>query len=126
MAVLFTLSKQLSGSVGTNAWIDLGLIPTGYNFRIGSWICSGSKSISFNLYTNKLSKSAASTSTTETTKLATLAPKAGASLTQDLYKNGTLSTKTVIGTGVEHWWVNLTSKSGTSGNYNITIYYYQE
>jgi len=126
MAALFNLTKQLTGSVGTSAWIDLGLIPAGYDFRIGSLICSSSKAVSFNLYTNKTSKSTASSSTTDSTKLATLAPKAGSSLTQDLYKNGTLNTKTVTGTGVEHWWVNLTSKSGTAGTYNITIYYYQE
>lgn len=126
MAALFNLTKQLSGSVGTSVWIDLGLIPTGYDFRIGSWTCSSAKAVSFNLYTNKTGKSAGTISTTDTTKLAAAAPKAGAVLTQDLYKSGTLSTKTVIGTGAEHWWVNLTSKSGTLATYNITIYHYQE
>jgi len=124
---LFNLVKQLSGSVGSSVWIDLGLIPANYRFHIGSWTCScPTKAISFNLYTNKTSKSASTTSTTDTTKLATLALKAGSSGTQDLYKKGTLSTVTVIGTGVEHWWVNLTSKSNTSGTYTINIYYYQE
>jgi hypothetical protein len=124
MATLFNLTKQISGSVGASTWIDLGLIPVGYKFRIGSWTCCGAKAISFNLYTNNATKLTGSTSTC--TKLATLAPKAGASITQDLYKNGTLYTKTVISTGVEHWWINLVSKSNTLGTYNISISYYQE
>ena len=125
MAALFNLTKQVSGSVGSSAWIDLGLIPSGYDFRIGSWTCSNpTKTISFKLYTNLATKSAGTA--IDCKLLATIAPKAGSSLSQDLYKSGTLATKTTISSGVEHWWVNLTAKSSTSGTYTITIYYYQE
>ena len=125
MATLFNLTLQPSGSVGSSAWIDLGLIPTDFDFQIGSWTCScPTKAISFNLYTNNTGQSTGSTTTC--TKLATAAPKAGTSVTQDLYKRGTLHTATNKGTGVEHWWVNLTSKSSTSGTYMITISYCQE
>jgi hypothetical protein len=125
MATLFNLTKQVTGTVGSSAWIDLGLIPNTYKIWIGSWNCSNpSKSISYSLYTNNLGQSTGSTSTC--TKLASMIPKTGASITQDLYKNGLLHTVTVKSTGVEHWWVNLTSKSGTSGTYMFTIYYTQE
>jgi len=125
MASLFNLSKTVSGTVGSSAWIDLGIIPTGYDFRISSWTCSSpSKAISFYLYTNNLGASASGTA--NCTKLALVAAKSGATVTQDLYKKGTLNTKTVIGTGVEHWWVYMTAKSSTSGTYNINIIYMQE
>jgi len=121
---LFNLTKPLSGSVGASAWIDLGLIPTGFDFRINTWTCSGSKAISFYLYTNLATKSASGTANCKL--LGTLLPKAGATLTQDLYKRGALLTKTVTGTGVEHWWIYMTAKSSTSGTYSINISYLQE
>lgn len=125
MAALFNLTKQISGSVGTSSWIDLGLIPSGYDFWVGSWTCSDpAKAIAFNLYTNNIGQSSASALTCKL--LATVSPKTGSSVTQDLYKRGALHTSTIKGTGTEHWWVNLTSKSNTSGTYNFTIYYTQE
>lgn len=125
MAALFNLSKPLTGSVGTTLWIDLGLIPVGYNFWIGTWTCTNpSKAISYYLYTNLVGKGISGAVNCK--QLGTLAPKSGGTATQDLYRKGALHTATVKGTGVEHWWVCLASKSSTLGTYRATISYTQE
>ena len=124
MAVIFDLSQSKTGTNGADLWIDLGLIPTGFRFFIGSWTVYGAKADSFYLYTNKATKSAAVT--TDCTLLASASIKAGATVTQDLYKKGTLHTTTVYGTGVEHWWIRITSKSGTSAAYNCKVIYTME
>jgi hypothetical protein len=121
---LFNLTASGSGSNGANLWIDLGLIPTSYRMWIGNWTVYGAKTETFYLYTNKTGQSTAST--TACTLLAQIAPKAGATVTQDLYKKGTLHTTTVYGTGVEHWWINIVAKSSTSASYNYKILYTTE
>jgi len=120
----FTLSAKGSGSNGSSLWIDLGLIPTGKRNWIGSWTVYGAKSETFYLYTNNATKSVSGTS--NCTLLASIAPKAGTTTSQDLYKNGALHTTTVYGTGVEHWWMLISAKSSTSAAYNYTVLYTQE
>ena len=124
MAVLFDKTVSGSGSNGATLWIDLGLIPSGFDFRIGQWTVYGAKTETFYLYTNTIGKSASGT--TNCTLLAQIAPKAGATTTQDLYKNGSLYTKTVLSTGVEHWWLYISSKSSTAAAYNYKVLYMQE
>ena len=124
MAILFDLSKTLTGSNGSSIWIDLGLIPTGFDFWIGNWTVYGAKADSFYLYTNLTGKSISGA--TNCKLLASIAVGAGKTITQDLYKNGTLHTMTTKSTGVEHWWINITAKSSTLANYNCKVVYTQE
>jgi hypothetical protein len=121
---LFNLTASVSGSNGTGLWIDLGLIPSTYRIWIGSWTVYGAKADSFYLYGNKIGKSAAVA--TDCTLVASCAIKAGATATQDLYKKGTLHTVTAYSTGVEHWWINITSKSSTLAAYNCKVLYTTE
>jgi len=39
----------------------------------------------------------------------------------DMYKANTLHTVSVIGTGVEHFWLKLKSKSSTAGAYLYSL-----
>lgn len=116
---LFDQTTTGSGTNGSSIWIDLGLIPSGYRKFIGSWTVYGAKADSFYLYTNKTGKS--TSLATDCTLIASCAIKAGATVTQDLYKRGTLHTVTVYGTGVEHWWINITSKSSTAAAFNYKV-----
>ena len=122
MAVIFDQVVTGSGTMGTLLWVDLGLIPTGK--RIWFSYCTftnPTKVISYYIRPNLATKS---TGTDTTTLLvAQSAPKAGATATIDLYKNGRLHTTTIYGTGIEHWWLKMTSKSGTSGTYMYKIIY---
>jgi hypothetical protein len=125
MAVLFNLALTGSGSVGTEAWIKLGVIPTGYRYWAGSatWTAI-SKALTFELRSNTAGKNTGTTSTT--TVMATCAPKVGASTAQDLYQGGKLHIATIKSTGVECWWIRITSKSSTLGNYTYKVLYTQE
>ena len=123
--VLFNLTASNSGNVGLETWVDLGLIPTGFDVWIGSASYTAvSKATSFDLRTNNTGQSAGSLAAT--TLLDTVTLKTGASITHDLYKRGTLHTKTVVGTGVEHWWLRVYSKSSTLGSYSYKILYTTE
>lgn len=124
MAIAFNLIKQGSGSNGANVWIDLGPIPTGFDNWIGNWTVYGAKTETFYLYTNLSGKAISGTANCKL--LASVAPKAGTTVTQDLYKRGTLHTATIIGTGVEHWWINIVSKSSTLASYTYKILYTTE
>ena len=122
---LFTLTANGSGSAGTEAWRDLGLIPSGYDFWIGIVVyTSVTKAFTFQLRSNLATKSTGTLA--NTSLLATAAPKVGVSVTQDLYRSGRLHTATVKSTGVEHWWMRVYSKSGTSGSYLYKVSYCQE
>ena len=125
MAVLFELNFSGSSSVGSEAWLDLGLIPTGQRLWIGSaqWT-SVSKAITFSIRGNLVTKFTGTLA--NTALIASGAPKVGATLSQDLYKNGRLHTVTVVSTGVEHLWLYLKAKSATSGNYLYKIFYTTE
>jgi hypothetical protein len=128
MASLFTLQKIGTINVGASLFIDLGLIPTGYKEWIGSVIYSSPyKVCTFNLRTNNAGKSAGTKLTTDTTILDTWTSSSKVkSITKDLYKNGTLHVSTVAGTGVEHWWLEITSKSSTVASCSYTINYTDE
>jgi hypothetical protein len=122
--IIFDQTKSASGSNGSELWIDLGLIPTGLRMWIGSWTVYGAKADSFYLYTNKTGKSTAIA--TDCTLLASISAKAGATVTQDLYKRGTLHTVTTYGTGVEHWWICIKAKSTTLASYSYKVVYTTE
>lgn len=124
MAIVFELIKSGSGSNAANVWIDLGLISNGFDNWIGSWTVYGAKIETFKLYTNNTGKSASGT--TNCTLIASVALKAGVTVTQDLYKRGNLHTMTVKSTGVEHWWINIVAKSSTLASYNYKVLYTTE
>ena len=124
MAILFNLTASSSGSNAANIWIDLGLIANGFDNWIGSWTVYGAKTETFKLYTNTAGKS--TSGATNCTLLASIIPKVGVSVTQDLYKAGTLHTMTVKSTGVEHWWINIVAKSSTLASYSYKVLYTTE
>jgi hypothetical protein len=126
MASLFTSNKTGTVSVGASLWVDLGLIPTGFKIWIGTGqYTSPGKSITMSLRTNMSTKSTGTTTTTTQLDTASVSPKSK-TITRDLYKSGTLHTVTAVGTGVEHWWLYLTSKSSTLADFLYSIYYTTE
>jgi len=123
MAVsIFNLVAQGNGSVGTEAWINLGVIPTGGQIWVGGdSLCSIDKVLTFEIRGNTVGQSAGTLNATSL--LASASVKSGATVNQDLYRKGRMILRTVVGTGVENWWLHLKSKSATSGDYMYSIYY---
>ena len=128
MAIIgsFTTNIKGSGLVGAELWVDLGLIPTGKRIWIGNaQYTSPNKSSTFELRTNNATKTTGTIANT-TLKDSVVASVRSGTITRDLYKNGTLHTVTIYGTGVEHWWLRIFSKTSTSSDYLFSINYTTE
>jgi len=108
---------------GTNDWIDLGVIPTGKYIRFGSaQYGSPDKSETFQIRTNIAGQSVGSDAATLLLASSVASAKTGL-LNVDYYKSNTLNIKTVVGAGVEHFWLRLKSTSSTAGSYLYSINY---
>jgi len=126
MAAIFDLSFSNSGTAGTELWVDLGAIPSGFKWWFGMMkSTSPDKSLTFELRTNTATKSTGTLANTLLLFSVSVTPKSG-TVTSDLYKNGRLHTATVLSTGVERAWLRLKSKSGTLGSWISQISYTTE
>lgn len=112
-----------TATTAAEQWIDLGLIPSTFDIWIGNaQYASPDKAITFELRTNNLTTSTGTLVNTTLLDSCAVTVRSG-TLLRDLYKNGTLHIKTVKSTGIEHWWLRLTSKSSTAGGYLFSINY---
>lgn len=110
-------------TAGTEEWIDLGLIPTGNAIWFGSGLfASPDKSITFEIRTSNAGKSAGTLNDTTLLASTSVSPRSG-QVIADYYKNGRLHTASVFGTGVEHFWLRLKSRTVGAGSYLYQINY---
>ena len=123
MAVsIFDLSLQGSPSVGSELWVDLATIPSGKQIWMGyATYTSPDKVVTFELRGNIVGESAGTIATTSL--YASSSVKAGLSVNADLYRKGRLILRTVAGTGVEHWWLRIKSKSASAAAILYSLYY---
>jgi len=121
-STLFNLVNQGLAVMTTEQWIDLGLIPNGTQimFGYGDYTPDG-KTITFDLRSNLATKSAGTIAETTLHGRATVRDLQIAE--KDYYRDGRLTTVTVQSTGVEHYWLRLTSKSSNSSDAYWWIYY---
>jgi hypothetical protein len=109
-----------TATYGASLWIDLGLIPTGTCKWIGSrTYTSAYKPGTFELRTNKATKSAGNL--TDTTLLDTWT--SSTKVKSNTKSLAPLNVKTVVSSGVEHWWLYLKAKSATAQPYSYSIDY---
>ena len=109
-----------TATYGSSLWIDLGVIPAGSKLWIGNRTYTSSyKPGTFTLRTNKLTKSAGNTTDTVAIDAWTSSSKVKSN-TKDV---SNLSVMTVVGTGVEHWWLQLAAKSSTQQVYSYSFSY---
>lgn len=105
---------------GLSLWIDLGVIPVGSKLWIGNRTYTSSfKPGTFTLRTNLLTKSAGNTTDTVALDMWTSSTKVKSN-TKDI---SNLNVMTVVGTGVEHWWLQLAAKSSTPQVYSYSFSY---
>ena len=79
------------------------------------------KTLTFELRSNTAGNSTGATNTTVIHDR--IACKDITSVDRDYYKNGRIVTQTVISTGVEHFWLRMTSKSSVVADGYWWIYY---
>ena len=124
-STVFTTNQTNSGSVGTSVYVDLGMIPTGFKVWYGTLQASGpDKALTWEVRTNNATKSAGTDS--DTTLLATISSTTRGTIVLDMYKSGTLHTVSILGSGVEHFWIKIKSKSSTAGSYLYSLNYTTE
>jgi len=120
-----TVAGPPPGTATTPAeqWIDLGLINTAYRwfFGVGTY-ASPDKSITFELRTNNLGVSTGTLANTKIIDTVAVSPKSG-TLNRDMWKNGRLHITTNYGTGTEHCWLRLFSKTAAAGSYLYSLKY---
>lgn len=125
MATIQATFDQVSsgiGSVPKELWIDLGVIPSGKQIWFGyASLVAPDKDVQFELRSNTAGLSAGTTAATQLHDFASA--QSGSSVDRDLYRGGNIATMSVVGTGVEHWWIRGQSNSQTVGALNYIFYY---
>lgn len=113
-------------TIGTSEYISLGLIPSGSRIWFGTGqFASPDKSFTFEIRTSLLGQSAGTDAATSLLAATSVSPRNGL-VTADYYKGGRLHTASVIGSGVEKFWLRLKSNSGSLGSYYFSINYTTE
>ena len=120
---LFDLINQgVTIHTSSDIWLDLGLIPLGSKFMIGyADFTADGKNITFDLRSNILGESTGTIAKTILSGRATV--RDGTIYSGDWYRNGRLSTCTVISTGIEHFWLRISSKTNNAADAYWWIYY---
>ena len=119
---LFDQVSQGQASVNAELWVDLGLIPNGNQFMFGfaSYSPDG-KTLIFELRSNNAGQSTGATGTTSIHSRTSV--RDGDTKDVDYYKSAKTAIKTGVSTGVEHWWMRITSKSQAVADAYWWIYY---
>jgi hypothetical protein len=125
MATLQPIFNQILsgvGIVGKEAWVDLGLIPTGNSIWFGfATMIAEDKDLQFEIRCNTAGQSVGDAAHTMLHDYSSA--QSGTSVDRDFNKSGYVTILTVTGTGVEHWWLRVRSSSQTSGNFDYIFYY---
>jgi len=118
---LFDTVISNSGTVTTETWVDLGAIPSGKQIWFGYATYAGiDKDTQFETRSNN---TGTSTGTVANTQLHDFAgAQTGSSVDRDFYQYGNIMTASVVSTGVEHFWIRVTSR-GASGAFDYILRY---
>ena len=110
-----------TGTVASEVWVDLGVIPTGKKIFYGYiTFVAEDKACQFEIRTNLAGKSNGTLLDTELHDWCSA--NGGDSSDRDLYWYGNIATLSTIGTGIEHWWIHIKSK-GALGVFDYLIRY---
>jgi len=119
---LFDTTIDGSGSVGTETWVDLGVITSGKQIWLGyATVAAVDKNNQFELRSNNTGTSTGTTG--NTTLHDSSGTQAGSSVDRDFYQNGNIMTTTVTSTGVEHLWLRVIGQGNVQGGFNYIIRY---
>ena len=111
-----------SGLVGTESWVDLGLVPLGRQILLGyATYIAEDKNCQFETRSNLYGYSDGSLIHTQLHDWVSV--PTGSSMDRDFYFDGNVNTLTVVSTGAEHLWVRVVSRSAASGAYDYIIRY---
>lgn len=119
---VFDLTIAGTRTMNQESWIDLGLIPSGKTVFIGyATFIAQDKNGQFELRSNLSTKSAGTAADTQLHDWSSA--QGGSGIDRDLYQSGYINTLTVTSTGVEHWWLHITTQSNNTGVFDYIIHY---
>lgn len=114
-----------SGSAGSEAWVDLGVIPTGKQLWLGlATFISDDKAIAFEVRPNIPGQSAGDVANTQLRAMTSV--PTGESRDIDFFFGGqvlAVAPVTAASTGVEKLWIRLRSKSNATGTFSYILFY---
>ena len=111
-----------AGTVQTETWINLGLIPTDKQIFFGfATFIAEDKVSSFELRSNIATQSTGTVANTTLHDYSSA--QVGSSVDRDLYRNGYTNTISIVSTGVEHWWLRVKAKGSVVGAIDYIIFY---
>jgi hypothetical protein len=111
-----------SGTVQTDSWVDLGLIPSGKQIYIGfATYAAIDKNNQFELRFNNAGQSAGTMLATTLVDYASAVQ--GSSVDRDYYFGGAVATLTTIGDGTAHWWLRVLGQGNTVANFDYILRY---
>jgi hypothetical protein len=119
---IFDVVISGTGTVGTETWVDLGVIPNGKQLLLGfATYIAQDKTNQFETRSNLAGQSAGTAAATQLHDWASTS--AGSGVDRDFYQNGYINTLTVTGTGVERFWLRVTAQSSSVGVFNYIVRY---
>ena len=123
---IFELVMFGSGTVGTDIWVDLGIIPSGKQILLGyATYVAIDKNTQFETRSNLEGYSDGTTAHTELHDWTSTA--SGTSIDRDFYMGGNVNTLTVIGSNHnERLWLHITAQAASAGAFDYIIRYTQQ
>lgn len=119
---LFDTTLSGAGTVGTETWVDLGLIPSGKQIWFGyATYAAVDKNVQFETRANISGQSTGTIAHTDLFDWS--AAMGGSSVDRDFYQYGNIMTVTLVSTGVEHWWLRIAAQGQAQGGFDYIIRY---
>ena len=111
-----------TGTVGTETWVDLGVIPSGKKLWIGyATYGAVDKNLQFETRTNNVNTSTGTLA--NTTILDYCGAQSGSSVDRDFYWGGALATMTSTSNGVEKLWLRVLGQGSVASSFEYIIRY---
>jgi hypothetical protein len=119
---VFDLTMSNTGTVGTETWVDLGVIPNGKQLWVGyATFGAVDKNLQFELRYNNAGVSTGTLA--NTTLMDYSGTTAGSSIDRDFYWYGALATMTGVSTGSEKLWLRVIGQGQSTSGFEYIIRY---
>jgi hypothetical protein len=119
---VFDLTISGAGTVQTDSWLDLGLIPVGKQIYYGfATLAAIDKNNQFEIRYNNAGQSTGTVAATILLDYSSTV--SGSSIDRDFYMGGAIATLSLIGDGIAHWWIRVLGQGNTVANFEYIIRY---
>lgn len=120
--VVFDTVISGSGTVGTEYWVDLGVIPSGKQIWLGyATYGAVDKNLQFETRYNNSGSSVGNVA--NTTLVDYCGAQSGSSVDRDFYWYGAIATMTIVSTGTEKLWLRVVGQGQSLSTFEYIIRY---